>query len=135
MSIKLAKAALVCLLVLLPAGCVDRRLDITSEPAGALVYVSSVECGRTPVTIPFTWYGDYEVVLRKEGFEALHTHCKLTTPWYEIPPLDLLSELAPWTYRVHKSAHYKLIERTEITKAELLRRAEQLRARSLEPEE
>jgi len=108
---------------------------ITSEPSGALVTISSVECGRTPVSIPFTWYGDYEVIISKDGFETLHTHCKVTTPWYEIPPLDLLSELAPWTYRVHKSAHYKLASSTEPTKAELLDRAEQLRVRNLEPED
>ena len=134
MSRTLTNVALGCLLVLL-AGCVERKLAITSEPSGALVTISSVECGRTPLSIPFTWYGDYEVIISKDGFETLHTHCKVTTPWYEIPPLDLLSELAPWTYRVSKSAHYKLVSSTEPTKAELLGRAEQLRLRNLEPED
>jgi len=129
------KTAAVSLLVLLQAGCVQRKLAITSEPGGALVYVSSVERGRTPLTIPFTWYGDYEVILRKAGYETLRTHCNVTPPWYEVPPLDLFSELAPWTYRVHKSAHYTLAEKTEPTDADLFRRAEELRARNLEPEE
>jgi hypothetical protein len=34
--------------MLLLAGCVERRLTITSEPSGALVTVNSKEVGRTP---------------------------------------------------------------------------------------
>jgi len=134
MPTKLDKVVLVGLLALLLAGCVERKLTITSEPSGALVYLSSVECGRTPVSIPFTWYGDYDVILRKDGYQGLHTHFKLTAPWYEIPPLDLFSELAPWKYRVDKSAHFELIQASEPVNADLLRRAEQLRLRNLETE-
>jgi len=119
-------------LVLLPAGCVERMLNITSTPSGALVYVSAVEVGRTPVRMPFTWYGDYDVVLRLDGYETLKTHHQVKPPVYEIPPLDLLSELAPWTYHVERSAHFELAKSTEPTDAELVKRAEELRVRELE---
>jgi hypothetical protein len=90
--------------VLLSAGCVERRLTITSQPNGALVTVNSKEVGRTPVTIPFTWYGDYDVQLRldesDQHYQALKTHYNVTPPWYEVPPIDLFSEMSPWTYHV-----------------------------------
>jgi len=130
-----AIAAAACLLLLVPGGCVERKLTITSEPEGALVYLSSQEVGRTPLSMPFTWYGDYEVILRKEGYETLKTHLNVTPPLYEVPPLDLFSELAPWTYRVHKSAHFTLAEKAPVDDERLLDRAEDLRARNAESPE
>ena len=42
-------------------GCVERKLVIGSSPEGALLQVNDVEIGRTPVTVPFKWYGDYDL--------------------------------------------------------------------------
>jgi len=121
------------LLVTGPVGCVERTLQVTSDPPGALVYMSGVEIGRTPVTRSFTWYGDYEIVLRREGYETLKTHYKLTPPLYEIPPFDLLSELAPWTYRDQRAAHFSLTPRTELSEQQLIDQANLLRTRLDEP--
>lgn len=129
------KVWLPCLLALALAGCVERTLTITSTPAGALAYVSNVEVGRTPVTIPFTWYGDYDIILRPEGlagYETLKTHHNVTPPVYDVPPLDLLSAVAPWTYHVKRSAHFNLPKRVEASDEELRRRAEEMRGRTLE---
>jgi hypothetical protein len=52
------------------AGCVERKLTIASDPPGALTYINDTEVGRTPVTVPFLWYGDYDVRLRAERTEA-----------------------------------------------------------------
>lgn len=134
MSGGVVRLSAACLLTLALAGCVERVLTITSEPTGALAYVSSVEVGRTPVSIPFTWYGDYEIILRPEGaegYETLKTHYNVLPPIYDIPPLDLLSALAPWTYRVRRSVHFALPRRAQATDAELIRRAEEMRARNL----
>ena len=120
-------------LLALVGGCVERTLTITSDPPGALVYVSSVEVGRTPVKMPFTWYADYDVVLRLQGYKTLKTHCKVDPPIYDVPPLDLLSELAPWTYHVHRHGHFKLTKATPPSDAELIRRADALRDRAQEP--
>ena len=87
-------------------GCVERELTITSEPSGALVYISDVEKGRTPLTINFAWYGDYDVILRHDGFNTLKTHAEIAPPIYEIPPLDLLSAIVPWTYHDRRYLHY-----------------------------
>ena len=120
------------------AGCVDREMVITSEPAGALVYVSDVEVGRTPVRVPFTWYGDYDIVLRHEGqgqtqFQTLKTHRHLTPPVYEVPPLDLLSAMAPWTYRDTRYLHFQLEPLGEPSQEELLQNARELREKTLQP--
>lgn len=113
-------------------GCVERTLTINSQPPGAVAYVSSVEIGRTPVTIPFTWYGDYDVILRREGYETLKTHYNVNPPLYEIPPFDLFSEMAPWTYRDNRIGNFTLVPATQPSEPELLERAQQLREKTLQ---
>jgi len=74
-------------------GCAQRTVDITSEPSGALIYLNGEEVGRTPLRYDFTWYSDYDVILRKEGYETLKTNRKMDAPLLFIPPLDLVGEL------------------------------------------
>jgi hypothetical protein len=118
------------------AGCVERRLTITSEPTGSLATVNSKEVGRTPVTVPFTWYGDYDVLLRyDEGdqhYQTLKTHYNVTVPWYEFPPLDLFSEMAPWTYHVDANAHFTMQKATPVSDEQLLKQSDALRERALQ---
>jgi hypothetical protein len=127
---------LTCILLLaafVPAGCVERELTITSQPEGALVYVSDREVGRTPVTVPFTWYGDYDIIVRKDGYETIDTHADINMPVYEVPPLDLLSALAPWTYHDRRYLHYELEPLTLPGDEELLEQARRMREENLEP--
>ena len=107
-------------------GCVERKMVITSEPAGALAYVSQVEVGRTPVTLPFTWYGDYDVILRLDGYQTLDTHANLRMPAYEVPPLDLFSAMAPWTYHDTRYLHFGLEPLTAPTDEQLINRAQDM---------
>ena len=79
-------------------GCVERTVSINTEPAGATVMLNDQDVGRTPVKVPFTHYGDYDIIVRKEGFETVKTSHRLQTPWYELPGIDLVSEcLIPFT--------------------------------------
>lgn len=80
-------------LAALATGCAQRTLDITSDPPGALVYLNGQEVGRTPMRYDFKWYGDYDVALRRDGYETLKTHRKLAAPLYEVPPIDLAAEM------------------------------------------
>ena len=83
---------------LLPSGgCVQRIISVQSNPTGAVVYLNDQEVGRTPVQREFTWYGDYDVVLRKEGYETLKTHAPVPAPWWQFIPLDLFTEALPLT--------------------------------------
>jgi hypothetical protein len=76
-------------------GCVERRLTVTSEPEGALAYLNNQEIGRTPVTRDFNWYGNFDVQLRKEGYQTRKTSKHVTAPWWQWPPIDLLAEVLP----------------------------------------
>jgi hypothetical protein len=111
-------------------GCVEREMKITSEPAGALVYVSDREVGRTPLSLPFTWYGDYDVLIRMDGYKTLRANADITPPWYEVPPLDLFSHMAPWTYRDQRYLHYKLEKQEELTDEQLIKQAEEMKLRT-----
>ena len=90
-----AKLLTIVCLCMLSLGCVDRRLMISSEPAGALVYLNDQEVGRTPLEVPFTWYGIYAVRLEREGYKTLETEQLAERPWWEAPGPDLFAEAIP----------------------------------------
>ena len=77
------------------AGCVQRKITITSNPPGALVIMNDREVGRTPVTTDFLWYGDYEFIVRKDGFETLDKRRKIRAPWWQFVPFDFFAEISP----------------------------------------
>src|SRR5882724_7276032 len=77
----------------LPAqATVRRRLNVNSNPPGALVYVDNQQIGTTPCSVDFTYYGTREIRLVKPGFETLTVNQPIPTPWYEVPPIDFVSE-------------------------------------------
>ena len=95
----IARAALIAALACACAGCLQRRIHITSEPPGATVWLNGVEIGRTPVEADFTFYGDYDVRLRHEGYEPHAQRKWAVMPWYEFPPIDFIVTALPWTVR------------------------------------
>ncbi|MFB3892966.1 MAG: PEGA domain-containing protein [Phycisphaerae bacterium] len=129
----LVKSVLLLTAAAWAGGCVEREMTITTNPPGARVFVSDVEVGTTPLTMPFTWYGDYDILIRCEGYNTLRTHAMIAMPAYEIPPVDLLSELAPWTYHDRRYLHYELQKAVEPTDQELLEGAEALDKRLQQP--
>jgi hypothetical protein len=119
------------MLALLPliAGCVEQTMTIKSDPPGALVYLNDQEVGRTPLTRDFTWYGNYDVEVRKEGYQTLKTHQWVVAPKYLWVPLDLVMELQPATVKDHHDLFFKLDPESS-TAAEsgpLMSRAEELK--------
>ncbi len=128
------------------AGCVERKITIGSEPSGALVKLNDVDVGRTPVTVPFTWYGDYDLVLRYEKNVGtpdspvmkhyyLHTDKKADAPVWQIVPLDLFAEILPIPFEDHKVWAFEIPPVPELTDEQLLNRAAELKGRLGEPEE
>ena len=79
--------------LLAATGCVRRTLTVRTEPQAARVWLNNEEIGESPVTVDFTWYGDYEVTLRKEGYTTLQTHHVVAAPWYQWPFIDFVSEV------------------------------------------
>lgn len=94
-------AAAVCLAVGAGAlaGCVERRLMITSEPSGARVFLNDRDVGVTPVEVDFTYFGVYDVRLRKPGYEPLVTSAEARAPLHEQPGIDFLALLWPGVKR------------------------------------
>lgn len=82
---------------------------ITSQPAGALVYLNDQEVGRTPLDVPFTWYGLYDVKLERDGYQTLHTQREAERPWWEAPGPDLFAEAIP-NKRVEIAWHLEMQE-------------------------
>ena len=79
-------------LVLSTSGCVYRRLTIRSNPPGAIVEVNGKRIGTTPASMDFTYYGTYDIKLTKPGFQTLAVKQPVAPPWYQIPPLDAVSD-------------------------------------------
>jgi hypothetical protein len=95
-------ASSICLLA--ASGCVERILQIRSDPPGAVAYVNGEKVGTTPCDHPFTFYGTVDVTLRgppepkRWGYLSHREMVTLSPPWYEVFPLDFFSELLlPWT--------------------------------------
>jgi hypothetical protein len=109
-------------------GCVRRTMTITTEPPQALVFLNDEEVGRSEVSTDFLWYGDYDVVIRMEGYKTLKTHWRIDAPWYQIIPFDFFAEVL-WPGHIHDRhfAHFELEPQEYPTSEELAQRAEELR--------
>lgn len=117
-------------------GCVQRRMLIRSNPPGAAVYVDDYPeaIGTTPIAVNFTYYGTRKLRLVKEGYETLTVLQPVPTPWYEYPPLDLVSEnLVPGELRNYHVFAYQLTPQTLVPMTQLLGRAEQMRRQQPAP--
>lgn len=78
--------------VLSSSGCVYRRLTIRSNPPGAIVEVNGQRIGTTPASMDFTYYGTYDIKMSKPGYQTLTVKQPVAPPWYQIPPLDAVSD-------------------------------------------
>lgn len=74
------------------AGCIERTVTINTEPDGATVFLNDQDVGKAPVKVPFTWYGDYDIIVRKSGYKTIRTHRRIDAPWYQWPGIDIVTE-------------------------------------------
>jgi hypothetical protein len=113
---------------LCPAGCVQRRLTIRSNPPGALVYVDNYEIGTTPVSTDFIYYGSRQIRLVKDGFETLTVLQPVPTPWYQYFPIDFFAEnVVPGEIRDERVLDFVLTPQIIAQGDQLLQRGEDLR--------
>ena len=79
--------------ILTLTGCVERKLTINTSPQDAVVILNDEEVGRSPVTVTFNWYGDYNVRIEKPGYETLNTHKNLEAPRHDKFPYDFFAQI------------------------------------------
>ncbi len=115
------------------AGCVERTVRVETDPPGALVIINDEEVGVSPAKFTFLWYGDYDVIVRKQGYQTLKTHQRVDAPWYEWPGIDLVSEcLVPGTIKdTHVWGPFKLEPTDAPAATDVVSRATELRERTL----
>jgi len=81
-------------------GCVERRILIRSEPAGAPVWVDERPVGTTPLEYPFAHYGTRRVragpiynELGTAEYLEQERMVRVEAPWYETFPVDFFFEV------------------------------------------
>jgi hypothetical protein len=110
------------------SGCIEQTLSVETNPPGALVDLNDQEIGRTPTQRDFTWWGVYDVTIRKEGYLSIKTTAKVIAPFYEWVPLDFLVDILPFKIKYHKTLRYNLQADVPTTgqAPDLIRRGEEL---------
>jgi len=113
------------------SGCVSRRLTIRSDPPGALVEVEGRRIGYTPCSLDFTYYATREIRLSKVGYETLTVQQPVPAPWYQVPPLDFISDnFLPVHVTNRHDFTYRLVPQRVVSEEELLDRASGIRTQS-----
>jgi hypothetical protein len=98
------KRTLLTVLAVLPLfvlpGCVERKLLVRTEPAGAPLSVDDAPAGRTPEVVYFDHYGQRRIrvgPIRSEAgkvqYRATERMVDLRPPWYQWFPLDFFFEV------------------------------------------
>jgi hypothetical protein len=119
--------------LLLLGGCTDRFINLRTEPPDAVVFLDGKVVGRTPCEIPFTWYGDRELVLQKDGFRTKSQILKISAPWWQWPIFDILTDVVlPFRFTDRHEFAIALDPRSQDPKEaeEVRKRAEELRRRA-----
>ncbi|NLW51141.1 MAG: PEGA domain-containing protein [Candidatus Brocadiaceae bacterium] len=93
-------AAFAVALLTAASGCVERKMYIRSEPAGAPVWIDESYVGMTPLDHSFAHYGLRRVrvgPVRDEDGRLTHEEqvvdWEVEPPWYETFPFDFFAEV------------------------------------------
>lgn len=112
-----------------------RRLTIRSNPPGAAVVVDGEEIGFTPVSLDYTYYGTREITLIMNGYKTFTLPHKLETPWYQVFPLEFVTDNLAFTHiRDKREVVYNLEPDVLVPTNEVLDRANNLRSNALQSE-
>ncbi|MGQ0633548.1 MAG: PEGA domain-containing protein [Planctomycetaceae bacterium] len=112
-----------------------RRLTVRSEPAGAAVLIDGEEVGFTPVSIDYTYYGTREITLVKDGYRTATLFQKVPTPWYQVLPLEFVTDnLALTQIRDKREVLYTLEPDQIPATDQVLERARNLRSNAMQTE-
>jgi len=125
---------LISLVALMQSGCMSRRITVRTQPPGALVEMNGQRLGLSPVSTNFTYYGHNEFKISSPGYETAVVQQPTPAPWYQIPPLDFISDnFLPFRVRDHRNYSYTLTPRDplrELDEQGLRNRGENFRSQS-----
>ena len=97
---------LLLLLLAMPvlAGCAMKRsVTIDSTPSGADIWVNGEkQATTTPVTVPFSQYGYWDVRLEKKGYLSVATQVRVASQIDGYPVVDLPFEVIGGTKRFRR---------------------------------
>ena len=117
-------------------GCVDRVLQVRSDPPDAIVTLDDQVVGKTPLDIPYTWYGKRYLTVEAPGYTQVRELIALNPPWWQYFPLDFITDvLIPFTFEDRSEFTYRL-EKAAVSDEELRevkKRAAELREKSEPP--
>jgi hypothetical protein len=117
--------------LLAAAGCVERKLTINTNPAGAQVFLNDEEIGISPVTTSFKWYGNYNITIRKQDYETLQMRRKLESPWFDYFPFDFVTQvLYPGRIVDAYEWSFDLKPQKEVGREELIKAAAQIKGQA-----
>jgi hypothetical protein len=93
-----------------------------------MVYVDKQPIGLTPVSTNYTYYGTRNIEIVRDGYRTEKFLRKIRPPWYEIPPLDFVSEtLWPFEMRDERIIDVQMTPDPVIANEALISTGEQLR--------
>ena len=111
------------------SGCIERRFVIESwsiRPATRSPPRSSAMAYRSATrrwTIPSCTTASTTSSCVKDGYETLHVHQSVRTPWWTFPPLDFVVEnVLPFHFRDIRRYRYTMQPRKGVRTEELLQR-------------
>ena len=103
-------------------------MTIRTNPPGAQVFVDDQEVGTTPCSTGYVYYGTRKVTVIKDGYKTETVYHKFSSPWYQFPPLDFITEnLYPREIRDERIVDVTLAPQEVVPEAALRARAEGLR--------
>lgn len=101
------RPALLLLVLAAPllAGCAMKRsITIDSNPTGAEIWVNGEkQATTTPVTVPFSQYGYWDVRLEKAGYQSIDTQVRVASQIDGYPVVDLPFEIVGGTKRFRRT--------------------------------
>jgi hypothetical protein len=103
-------------------------MTFRTNPSGAMVYVDKQPVGLTPVSTGFTYYGTRNIEVVKDGYRTEKFLRKIHAPWYQIPPLDFISDTVwPFEQRDERIIDVQMTPDLEVPNDALVATGEQLR--------
>jgi hypothetical protein len=103
-------------------------MTVRTFPPGAQVFVDDQEIGITPVSASFVYYGTRKITVMKDGYRTETLFHTFSPPWYQIPPLDFVSEnLVPREIRDERIVDVQLVPEEVVSQQKLVERAQSLR--------